>query len=443
MKLNYLILSIISPSYYKSISESIKNQNINHKELNSLQQKKLINLLLHSKNNVPYYEKLLQSIEVNNINHFTYIPFLSNEIIRDNYDKLKAINLNQRRFKYNSTSGSTGQALKFYSDRNGNHYRHACTIRGDSWTGWRYGEAKLILWGAIKDTNKSQTIKGRIIYSKLLFNTTMLSSFNMTNNDMIKYIDIINKNKPTLIIGYPSSLELFSQFIKKENLSIHTPKGLITGGETLYNNQRNIIQEVFHSKVLNRYGSRDVGHVANECELQNGLHISSDRVYVELINENGGKCEPGEIGEIVVTDLDNYVFPFIRYKTGDLGVYTDRICPCGKPFPLLESVVGRTFDLIIGTNGNRVSGNYFSLSLKYSIKGIESFQVVQNKINTVNLNLKVNSEYNIKEEYKLIKLLKKKLGKEMNIIIEKVDNIQNTASGKHRWVISKVSPFVI
>ena len=364
-------------------------------------------------------------------------PFLQ----KNNLNDLKATNLPSKRFKPNSTSGSTGEAMKFYSDRKTDVVRHACQIRGDSWTGWNFGEPEVILWGATKDTNKAYTLKGKLANSRFLFNTKVFSSFNMTDKDMFNYIGLINKYKPTLLVGYPSSLELFSNFIQNNKYKIYSPKGIITGGETLYEPQRTLIQYVFSCKVLNRYGCREVGHIANECEEQNGLHISNDHVVVEIVNERGEPCKPGELGEIVVTDLDNYVFPFIRYKIGDLGVSSCRHCSCGRNFPLLEKVEGRTFDMIIGTNGNRVSGTFWSLNLKYEVEGIEQFQVLQKKLGEINLKLKTNSAYNQNEEIKLIGLIKEKLGSSLRINIEKVSEFSTTTSGKFRWVVSEVSTF--
>ena len=433
------ILFLLKNNYYNAVNEAFSNENLSYTELKELQQKKLLQLIQHARTSVPFYSKLLKNI--NSLDDFESIPFLTKRIIKDNFLSLKSTKVNPNRFRSDSTSGSTGEVMKFFTDNKMNVVRHACAIRGDSCTGWNLGEPSVYLWGARSDTDKAKKIKSRIINSQFLFNTTFLSSFDMKKEDMKRYIQIINKKKPSLIVGYPSTLEAFSKFIEEQAIDIYSPKGIITGGETLYDYQRVAIEKVFRTKALNRYGCRDVGHIANECQEQDGLHISMDHIFLEVINQNGQPCKPGELGEIVVTDLDNYVFPFIRYKIGDVGVLSDHRCNCGRELPMLERVEGRTFDIVVGSNGNLVPGNYFTL-LRHKLKSIDQFQIIQNKLGELNLILKINTSYTKNEEKKIKALFKEKLGEDMIINIEIVKQIPVTKSGKFRWIISNVSPFV-
>lgn len=438
-KINYYLLYMLSPTYARALNRSAKNEIKTKDELHINQLSKLKNLIRHAKTNVPYYNKLLNDINVTSMSDLTKIPFLTKEIIRAQKENLKAGNLPLCRFKPNSTSGSTGATMKFFSDNKTDVVRHACANRGDSWTGWRFGEPIVLLWGASKDTNKAHTLKSKLVNSGLLFNTRVLSSYNMTNDDMTKYLHLINRVRPSLIVGYPSSLELLSKHKIELGIKVFSPKGIITGGETLHEYQKDIIQDAFAANVLNRYGCREVGHISNECEKQNGLHISTDHVIIEVVNSNGKLCKPGEAGEIVVTDLDNYVYPFIRYKIGDIGILSERKCTCGRAFPMLEKIMGRTFDVVLGKNGNRVLATYFTLSFRYSVRGIEQFQLVQASNYDIKINVKSNEQFTKDEEIKTINLVKEKLGNDMQIIIHQVDEIEPTESGKFRWVISELS----
>lgn len=443
MKINLLraTLRVFFSDYHNAIRESERLAVMNFSNLKQHQFDKLNHLVNHARLNVPYYNDILKNVSIKSFDDLNKIPLLSKSIIQSRFHDLQASNIKKRHFKNDSTSGSTGETTKFFTDKRLNYIRHACAHRGDGWTGWKLGEPSVYLWGASKDTNKALSLISRIKNSKVFFNTTILSSYKMTDQSMNDYIKIINKKKPTLIVGYPSALVLFADFIKENNFYVHSPKGIITGGETLYETQRGKIEEAFQTKVLNRYGCREVGHIANECEVQNGLHISSDHVIVEIINENGEQCKPGELGEVVVTDLDNYVFPLIRYKIGDLGIMSDRICECGRPFPMLESLEGRTFDLLIGTNGNRVLATFFTLYFRHNVKGILKFQIIQEHLTEVKLKVIVNEQYTDNDEEKIILAIRSKLGDETNVKIEVVDSIEPTGSGKHRWVISNVSPF--
>lgn len=443
MRINLLnkTLKLFLRSYSNAITDCYHNERMNISNLKEVQLKKLRSLINHAKTNVPYYKEILKDINITSLDDLGKIPFLSKSIIHLHFSELHAKSIKRHRFKKDSTSGSTGETTRFFTDKRLNYVRHACAVRGDSWTGWSLGEPSVYLWGASKDTSKAGSLLGKIKNSRLFFNSKVLSSYKMTDQDMAHYVSVINKIKPSLIVGYPSALALFTDFIKKNNFPVFSPKGIITGGETLYEEQREQIEEVFKTKVLNRYGCREVGHIANECEMQKGLHISSDHVVVEVVNEKGELCKTGELGELVITDLDNYVFPFIRYKIGDIGVLSARSCKCGRPFSMLESVEGRTFDLLIGVNGNRVLATFFTIYFRYNIKGIQKFQIEQEHLTKVKVNLVVNENFTIEEEKRIIYTIKTKLGEETNVQIERVDFIEPTSSGKYRWIISNVSPF--
>lgn len=432
--MNKYFLKLLKPSFYDAIDKATKIES--NPEIKIIQQIKLNNLINHAYNNVPYYQLMLKDYFTDH-NEFRKIPILTKDAINSNFDKLIATNLPISRFKKNSTSGSTGLAMKFYSDNKTDIYRHACAYRSNSWTGWRFGEPTVILWGAPSDVSRFSGIKSKIVNSSIFLNTTIFSSFDMKEIDMEKYIQRINEIKPTLIVGYPSSLSILSDFIKRNRLKVWKPKGIVTGGETLLNFQKNNIEQTFGVRVFNRYGCRDVGHIASECEQHNGLHISSDHVLVEVLDEKGNPCKPGELGEIIVTDLDNFVFPFIRYKIGDVGSIDQRICSCGRTLPLLKSVEGRSFDIIVGTNGNKVSGNFFTL-LRYEIQGITKFQVIQETKKKISISIVTDEKFDDNNKHKIIHLIKNKIGDDMEIKIKIVDNIPTTVSGKHRWIISKI-----
>ncbi len=380
---------------------------------------------------VPYY----RSLNIKEDNFFN-LPFLTKEIIRSNFINLKNPSYSASRFILDSTSGSTGETLKFFSDVKLRYRRMAYAEFGDSFSGWELGEPRLIIWGAERDINKK--LSRKIAHSKFLFNTKILSSYYLTNDDLTEIINTINLFKPVLISAYPSTLDFISNYIRSKGGLVHYPRVIVIGGETLYDFQKATIQEVFQCKVLRRYGSREFGVIASECQEQQGLHIHTDRIFLEIINERLEQTQPGELGEIIITDLENYIFPFVRYRIGDIGIFSKDNCKCGRQTPLLTSVEGRTFDLIIGTNGNRVSGNYFTL-LRNKVKGILKFQVLQEQPGTIIFNIICDDKFDKFERNKLTVELKSKLGIDMEVTINEVANINTSSNGKYRFVISKIN----
>ena len=423
----------------KKFDELLENACRPVEVLREQQEASFIRLIEHARANVPYSRERLGDIDVRSLSDISLIPFLSKNAIHKNMEDLKAVNIPKERFIPNSTGGSTGEKLEFYSDTN--QILASLLLRSNAWAGWEVGEKQMQLWGAHYDISKTRGFINRL-KSSIIQRNLLLSSYDMTEEDMFDYHKKINRYKPALITGYPSAMALFSEFIRGNDLAIYTPKGIVTSEETLYEYQRKTIESVFGCKVLNRYGCREAGGVAQECEQQNGLHIFTEHVIIEVVDENGRPCETGETGEIVVTKLDNYAFPFIRYRIGDIGAMSGRTCPCGLNLPMLEKVEGRVFDIIVGTNGNHLSGTYWTILLREYVEGISGFQVIQEEYGSLRLRLIVYDRFDEGEKMKLLDGIKEKCGEDMTVDIEIVDEIPLTESGKHRFIISRVSPFL-
>jgi phenylacetate-CoA ligase len=391
---------------------------------------------VHAKSSVPYYRDALADIAVRSLGDIATIPFLTKKDIQSNTELLKARGYPAERFIPNSTGGSTGEKLEIYSDTN--TQQAAFIMRGNLWTGWKPGEKQLQLWGESHDLPKARGAYKKFV-AKFVHRNRILSSYSMNEQNMLDYCRIINRHKPQLITGYTSALLLFSRFLLENKLKIYSPKGIIGSAETLRQDQREIIESAFRCKLLNRYGCREVGNIAQECGEQNGLHIHVEHLVVEVVDENGRHCMPGETGEIVLTALDNYAFPFIRYKVGDLGALCDRKCVCGRGLPMLESIEGRVWDIIVGANGNRLVGTFW---LVEGVKGIREYQVIQEHFGHLTIRLVVDRAFSDVEKRLLLDRVKNRCGDEMKVEFQMLDSIPLTEGGKRRFIISHVSPYV-
>jgi len=199
------------------------------------------------------------------------------------------------------------------------------------------------------------------------------------------------------------------------------------------------IEEVFQCKVFNHYGSREVGPIASECSAHDGLHIMMEHVLVEVINEKGEPCKPGEEGEIVVTSLSNYAMPLIRYKIGDIGIMQEYSpCSCGCNYPKLQKVIGRTTDLFLNTKGEKIDGEYFT-HLFYFRDWIEKFQFIQEDIDDITVKIVKKANPPQKELKEIEEKIKLVMGDRCKINYEFVDDIPKTKTGKFLYTISKIT----
>lgn len=416
---------------------------LSKEEIEKKQWQRVLQLSDSAKRDVEYYKKIFKKIDIKKEN-FQDIPFLTKNIINRNRENLISKKYQKTDLNLNSTSGSTGEKLIFYTDKkiikNREYYRDAVNYRGEEWICDNIWEKKVLLWGLHNDVSKVSNLKDKLM--NWCFHILFLSTYDLTPDLIELYVKKINKFKPKLIVGQPSALFVFSNYLKLKNIKIFSPYAIISSAEMLYSYQRKIIESVFNCKIFNRYGCREFGAIAQECEMHKGMHINAEHVFVEIVDEKGNPCKPGELGEIVITDLDNYGFPFIRYKIGDLGVLSDRRCSCGRGLPLLEKVEGRTWDVIVCPNGNHLTGTFWTILLREEVDGIDNFQLIQQDINEINLKLVINTEFTENEKKKLLKKIENNCGKEMKVEIQLVKKIEPAKSGKHRFVISKVSPFL-
>ena len=411
-----------------------KSQWLSSDELKSLQVERLRNLLMHAQTHVPYYRKLFADISfnANNIDDLSILeklPFLTKAIIREHSDELKsAIPDNLARF---NTGGSSGQPLVFYIGNERVSHDVAAKWRATRWWGVDIGDPELVVWGSPIELGAQDKV--RLIRDKLL-RTRLLPAFEMSDEKINSFIKDILKSKPTMLFGYPSALSRIAKFAQENSIDMKRAgaKVAFVTSEYLYPEQRQQIEHCFGCKVANGYGGRDAGFIAHECPAGN-MHITAEDIIVETIGSDGKPVKSGEAGEIVVTHLATRGYPFVRYRTGDIGVLDDKQCSCGRGLPILKEIQGRTTDFVVSQNGNVMHG----LALIYVLRDIDSineFKIVQETKDFTRIYLIVDDGFS--EQEQIIAGFKERLGSEVKIQIDIVDEIPAEKSGKFRYVIS-------
>ena len=448
----YLRKNIIFPFYWKYIKHSnvlscykaLRNHQWNTLEENKkIQRKKLYKFIKYASQNIPYYKQMIKEHNIrfsedtifDDIKKF---PLLTKDIIRNNFDGLYKFRDNT--YYRNTSGGSTGEPVIFYQDRNYLEWEIATKILFNEWAGRKIGEPMVKLWGSLRDVlSGGEGFKGYL--KQQLYGVIILPSYRMKEKDMYKYVQRINNIKPGLILAFTNSIDELARFIKENCLSIYSPKAIMTSAGVLYPEVRARIEEVFQAPVFNRYGSREVGDIACNCEKNQGLHIIPDIHYIEILDEQGREVKPGERGEIVVTLLTNFTMPLIRYKIGDRGILSEIECNCGRGLSNLKKLEGRVRSVFKNKQGDFIDGGVF-IRLFYFRDNIKQFQVIQESVERITVNLVLNDKRLIKviekdfmEIEKAIKLI---MGNGTIIKYNLVDVIDSSPSGKYRYVFSRV-----
>lgn len=445
--LNFISRHLVYSYYWKTrgldvlqrLSVLRNQERESFESLQSIQWALLKNLLRHAYSHVPFYRKRMQLIschpdDIETMDDFARLPLLTKDDVNRNLHELIADNYAISDMVRDSTGGSTGQNITYYEDKEELANRFAAGIRSDSWAGLNIGDKYAQVWGASVDLRRASRMK-RLI-DRLLLRRLFISSFRLSDEDLKKAVELINAFKPKVIIGYPTPLCRFSKYLEENHVTIHRVDGIISSAETLYDFQRNAIEKQFGSRVFNRYGCREFGVIASECENHDGLHLFTDRLFVEFLDIKGMENDP--IKEIVVTDVHKSGMPFIRYRIGDIGIPSTRRCECGRSFPLMERIAGRTFDLVVGANGNFVAGTFWTLLFR-SVRGIDRFQVIQSVEKKLHINLEINSTFERRNLQTIENIIKEKCGDEMEVAFDIVPEISVTSSGKFRFVVSDIA----
>lgn len=423
---------------YKKILE--RNQWLSKDELLAMQWQELEKLLQHAYQNSSYYRELFDELhlhpsDIKTYDDFRQIPVCSREDVAKHHERMIADNYRSAIMR-KGTGGSTGVPVQFGLDRNSYEWRTALAQRGYSWAHCEAGQHTMYLWGVdIGNPTPFRKLKTDLYHS--FFNRKMFNCFELTESEMRRAVEYINKKKPRGIVAFTTAVYNFAKFIDDNGISVGSVESVIIGAEKLYEHQRELIERVFQTRVFNTYGCREFMLIAAECEQHNGLHVSVDNLYVEVMA--GDKpAAPGERGDIVITDLHNFGMPFIRYRNGDLVIQEDRQCECGRGLPLIKDIDGRRMDEIVATSGKVMSGGFFPHLMK-EFREVEKYQVIQKTRELLMIKL-VTSEP-LAEERKQFCLaeIRKVAGKDMQIEFDYVDDIPLSPSGKYRVTVSELN----
>lgn len=421
---------------YKKLSEC---QWRKYGELKKEQEKQMRILINFVYGNIPYYNKLFKDLnlhpgDIKNIEDLQKLPVINKSVIKENWDDFKPINLDEMKYYNRATGGTTGTPLRYRLSKYDRFLHGALMYRGWGYGGYELGDKMVFLGGASLDIGKKSYLVSKI--HETVRNIRKLSSFDMGEDEMGKYVDIINSFKPKFIYGYPSSIYFFSKWIEKNKVRSHLPLAVFTTSENLYQNMRKKIEEVFSCDVYDGYGLNDGGLSANECAEHNGLHINMERSVMEVVDKEGNQIENAE-GEIIATSLYNYAMPFIRYDTGDVGHIIDDSCGCGRPYKLLKELVGRSVDILVTPEGRNVHGWFFLYIFWKYCKGIKEYQVTQEKLDAIEIKIVPEDDFDDTQFNKIRETIKTK-SQAWHIEFEIVDKIERTGATKYKFIINNL-----
>ena len=407
-------------------------------EVGRVQDAKLRRLIHHCCDNVKYYKEIFQQAgvdpkKITTVADLGGIPFLTKNELRDRFWDFLPSRLPECRVT--RTSGSTGVPVCFFSDRNSRKFNSAAVIRS------RKAAAIPLIGRPILPPLKTENEPHKEPHWTFLqgIHKTYYVNPYLDSEENARYAaGLLTKLKKPVIIGGTPATRVLAYKIRDGVFPRFKPSAILTGGESLTPEVRELIESTFRMKVTDVYGCSEAGEIAWQCRLAGGYHINTDNCIVEIVKDNRPVAD-GETGEVVVTNLNRYVMPIIRYKNGDLARLSRQTCRCGCKLPMIAEIGGRTGEDMFLPSGKVVPWNQLKSLMTH--QRIRQFQLVQNEDASMTIRYVPEAGADTDQLDSLLRYrYRNLLGDSIAIRIEEIASIPPAASGKSKLVISHYKP---
>lgn len=415
-------------------------------ELRRRQFEQLDALLRHASATVPHYGARLAAAGYRAERPLTddlwmAVPRLSRQELQAAGDSMVSVRIpaSHGPTKLSTTSGSTGRPVSVLKAALLRSFLRANTIRNHLWQRHDFaakmaairnlpdGEAEypdgtvLLDWGAM---TRADVATGP---SALLAITATID----------QQVEWLTRHQPDYLLTFPSvALELL-RYCQANGGGPQRLRQVITIAETVSPELRRLCREVWDASLADIYSSQEVGVMALQCPASDGYHAMSESVLLEVLDDGGRPCAPGEVGRLVVTALHNFAQPIIRYEIGDYAE-AGGSCGCGRGLPLVNRILGRMRNMLTLPDG-RVIWPRLSEMRYRELAPIRQYQVVQRSRERLEMRLATDRPLTAEEEANLRALILARIGHPgFDVVFSYTDHIERSAGGKYEDFRSEV-----
>lgn len=359
------------------------------------------------------------------------LPILDRATVKEHAAEIRTPEATDANVRPALTGGSTGEPLSTFHDARVPSL--ALSWRMYSWWGIEPHDnlARVGRW----NFGRLATIKNDLSWwptKQVYLDAGLISAPTMQ-----RFHQQITATRPRLIEGYVGAMLEFADFLERRNLSIPTPAAVATTAAPLTASARARLESVFGAPVYDEYRGSEFGWIAGECGHRDGLHVFSDVRRVEVVDEDGAPAAPGQLGDLVITDLRNRVFPLIRYRTGDKGILREDPCPCGRSLPLMDQPQGRTTDVIRLPSGTVLAHRLMAMFAAHP-EAVRLFQIHQLADYSIVVRVVVGDGADARAHVEdAVASLRERIQHEVPVSVEYVAGLPYTG-GKTKYIISDV-----
>jgi phenylacetate-CoA ligase len=360
------------------------------------------------------------------------LPIVTKAMLNAGYPARTTRKTGQRTYE-SFTSGSTGENFRVLEDAETAGWYRASNQLSLQWAGYRLGEPYVQT-----GMNLTRSLDRRL--KDLLTRCVYVSAFDLDDAHLDRILELMDRRSIRFLFGYPPSLFFLAKRAAQRGWN-RTLSAAVTWGDTVYPLYRDAVEQTFATRLYDTYGCAEGMQISAQCGQGGTYHVHALDVIIEYVDDLGRAVPEGERGNVVLTRLHAGPMPFVRYRIGDVGRSgRSRRCECGRGFEVMESIEGRETDVVVTPSGNRLIVHFFTGLLEY-YGAIESFQVVQEAADSICLRIVPKEPITAELRARIVADLQSHGASDLRIDIETVKEIPVAATGKRRFVISKLAPY--
>lgn len=421
-----------------------KAQFMPQENIGKLQIESLRSIIAHARKHVPWYRRAYEPLALSDsfpqcLEDLRVLPFVRRCDLQHDASQFVSELTTRECIGLSSTGGSSGQPVSFHLSLREIVVNAATETVVNRMAGYRGGMRVGRLWGAPSETeHRTSTWRNRV--GEWAWNIETFNAYTVSPQIWDGYHKRLEQWRPHVLECYAGAASAFAQHLENRGIQPQYPRlTVICSAETLTERDRDIIVRVFRKPVQNRYGCRELGALAAECEYQRGLHTLPGAFIIEVIDPDTGLNAPEGEGELVITSLTRRDVPWIRYRIGDWGqVVLGAHCPCGRTTPRIVNLRGRVMDMLRATNGNRIHGSTLNPIL-WSLKGLLAYQIEQVTKAKLVIRIKASAAFKKDNLQPATDQIRRLMGSDCLITYEFVEEIPLTPLGKRRFVINRLT----
>jgi phenylacetate-CoA ligase len=414
------------------------------KELVAHQYRQLAALLRHARATVPFYRKRLTDAGLTDEQALTpegwrRIPLLTRQDIRQHQVDLTTTDLPSGHgpIHRNKTSGSTGELLEVLGTAVDTLMWEGLTIRDDFWHQRDYrGRLVAIRSGRYQQDPLavSDFPTWGLKTSLLLYETGPMTVFYHLM-PIPRQVELLEARGPHYLVIYPSNARALCRYARRRPVRLPDLRAVLTCGEPVPEDVRAACRETWGVPVHDIYCCEELGYIATQCPRYEHYHVQSETVLVEILDEQGRPCAPGQLGRVVLTPLHSFAMPLIRYAIGDYAE-VGAPCPCGRGLPVLQRIPGRQRNRVVLPDGHRIWPDISALWA--AIADVEQIQLIQRSRDHVEVRYAREQPLSPAEEHAGEQRIHQALGYRFRLTFTRQDTIARQPNGKYETFFADI-----